>query len=269
MSFSNPVSSAITDALIHVWYIVPLLIIVVLFNGRRIKGAIGEGAVNLLLSRLQEPDYVLIKNITLPTEGGTTQIDHVVVSRFGLFVIETKNMKGWIYGSSDKKVWTQKIYRHKSTFQNPLHQNYKHTKALEAALRCNPSQIYSLVVFIGSCTFKTTMPDNVTYASGCLDYIRRFTVPVFTDAEVRNIISLLHDIKLQPSFTTDRNHRRHVRDITANKAVVNSSNTGSHKACPSCGSVMLLKEAKRGSNLGQKFWGCSTFPKCRATSKGN
>ncbi len=108
MSFSNPVSSAITDGLLHVWYIIPLLIFVVLFNGKRIKGALGEGAVNLLLSRLPEPDYVLIKNITLPTEGGTTQIDHVVVSRFGLFVVETKNMKGWIYGSSDKKVWTSK-----------------------------------------------------------------------------------------------------------------------------------------------------------------
>ena len=263
MSFSNPLYSIVTDAILNMWFIIPILIIVALFNGRRIKGAIGEGTVNLILSRLPEPDYVLIKNVTLPTEDGTTQIDHVVVSKFGLFVVETKNMKGWIYGSPTKKVWTQKIYRHTSTFQNPLHQNYKHTKALETAMGCNPECIRSLVVFTGSCIFKTSMPDNVTYASGCLDYIQQFTLPVFTDAEVRNMIGLLNQIKLKPSFTTDLNHRRHVRDIKTNKAPGSSTSTVPSQTCQRCGSAMLLKEVKRGSNIGQKFWGCSAFPKCK------
>jgi restriction system protein len=35
--------------------------------------------------------------------------------------------------------------------------------------------------------------------------------------------------------------------------------------CPKCGSVMVLREARRGANVGQKFWGCPNFPKCRGT----
>jgi len=34
-------------------------------------------------------------------------------------------------------------------------------------------------------------------------------------------------------------------------------------ACPKCGSRMVLRTAKRGANAGGKFWGCSSFPKCR------
>jgi restriction system protein len=37
-------------------------------------------------------------------------------------------------------------------------------------------------------------------------------------------------------------------------------------ACPACGSAMVKREAKRGANAGQGFWGCSTYPKCRGTA---
>ena len=84
------------------------------------KGMRGEAKVNSALrNRLDEHEYQVLTDLTLPSGTGTTQIDHVVVSRFGLFVIETKNMKGWIYGSPFQAQWTQVIYRHKSQFQNP------------------------------------------------------------------------------------------------------------------------------------------------------
>ncbi|MGR5279715.1 nuclease-related domain-containing protein, partial [Vibrio rotiferianus] len=90
--------------------------------------------------------------------------DHIVVSKYGIFVVETKNMKGWIFGSARQRQWTQKIYRHSSKFQNPLHQNYKHIKALETLLGCSEEHLHSVIVFIGDSTFKTEMPPNVTYA---------------------------------------------------------------------------------------------------------
>jgi restriction system protein len=83
--------------------------------------------------------------VTLPTEDGTTQIDHVIVSRYGVFVIETKNLKGWIFGSPQQKTWTQKIYRHTTKFQNPLHQDYKHTQTLQAALELDPEKIFPVI----------------------------------------------------------------------------------------------------------------------------
>ncbi len=76
------------------------------------KGLLGEWFVGLLLKfGLPKNEYFLLNDVTLPAEGGSTQIDHVVVSQFGVFVIETKNMKGWIFGSEDQAMWTQSLYR--------------------------------------------------------------------------------------------------------------------------------------------------------------
>lgn len=69
--------------------------------------------------------------MTLDTPDGTTQIDHVFLSPFGVFVLETKNMRGWIFGSENQAQWTQQIFKQRFKFQNPTRQNYKHLKALE------------------------------------------------------------------------------------------------------------------------------------------
>ena len=79
--------------------------------------------------------YVDINNVTLPTDNGTTQINHINVSRFGIFVIATKNMSGWIFGDEKSPQWTQSLSGgRKFKFQNPLHQNRRHVKTLEAFL---------------------------------------------------------------------------------------------------------------------------------------
>jgi predicted RNA-binding Zn-ribbon protein involved in translation (DUF1610 family) len=193
----------------------------------------------------------------LPTEDGSTQIDHIIVSEYGVFVVETKNMKGWIFGSPNQKTWTQKIYKHSSKFQNPLHQNYKHVKTLESLLGLNDQQIHSVVVFVGDSTFKTDMPENVTYGKGYIRFIKSKTQPVLTDFEVKEITGKIETGRLTPSYKTNREHVKHVKNIVAEKE---SSNT---KPCPKCGSVMILRETKKGQNRGKRFWGCSNFPKCR------
>ncbi|HIF9439521.1 TPA: NERD domain-containing protein [Photobacterium damselae] len=213
------------------------------------------------LSKLPESDYTLIKDVTLPTSDGTTQVDHIVVSKYGIFVVETKNMKGWIFGSARQKLWTQKIYRHSSKFQNPLHQNYKHIKALETLLGCSADYLHSVIVFIGDSTFKTEMPPNVTYARGSIRYIQQFNKVVFSDKDYARLTDSINQIKLKRGVITDLKHRNHVKEIVASKV---SSNQ-----CPRCGSEMVLRETKRGENIGKQFWGCSTFPKCRAVKQLN
>ncbi|MFA0568493.1 nuclease-related domain-containing protein [Vibrio gallaecicus] len=251
----------LSGALAQVWYVVPLLLVVSIFKSRWFKGVFGEFLVNKLLSQLPASDYTLIKDVILPTEEGTTQIDHVVVSKFGIFVVETKNMKGWIFGSKSQKQWTQKIYRHKSKFQNPLHQNYKHVKTLESLLSIDSSKLHSVIVFIGDSTFKTDMPNNVTYARGCLDYIKQYIQPVFTDTEYVQIIEAITEVKLKKGVVTDLKHRKHVRELVASKEKL--------KQCSRCGSEMGVRETKRGENKGKQFWGCSSFPKCRLVEEFN
>ncbi|HCE1777769.1 TPA: NERD domain-containing protein [Vibrio parahaemolyticus] len=252
---------AFLNVLVQVWYLVPLLLIVSVFKSRWLKGVFGEFLVNRLLSKLPESDYTLIKDVTLPTSDGTTQVDHIVVSKYGIFVVETKNMKGWIFGSARQKQWTQKIYRHSSKFQNPLHQNYKHIKALETLLGCSEEHLHSVVVFIGDSTFKTEMPPNVTYARGSIRYIQKFNEVVFSDKDYARLTESINQIKLKRGVITDLKHRKHVKEVVTSKA---SSNQ-----CPRCGSEMVLREIKRGENIGKQFWGCSTFPKCRAVKQFN
>ena len=236
------------------WYFIPLLIIAAVFKSPWFKGVLGEFIVNLSTKfLLNKNDYHLLKNVTLPTEDGTTQIDHIIVSVYGIFVVETKNMKGWIFGKENQRTWTQKIYKHSNKFQNPLHQNYKHVKTLQHILGLTDSQIHSLVVFVGDSTFKTNMPDNVTYGGGYARYIKSKKQPVLSNPEVTEIIARIKQGRLNQSFKTNRAHVKHVKDIQ-NKKKTNIS-------CPKCGNPMKQRKSKSGNT----FWGCSMFPKCRGT----
>lgn len=246
----------ISTALGAMWFLIPLAILAAIIKSPWFKGFIGEAMVNLAAKlSLNKDDYHLIKNVTLPTEDGTTQIDHVIVSRFGLFVVETKNMKGWIFGSANQKSWTQKIFKHTSKFQNPLHQNYKHLHTLKSALELTDDQIHSVIVFVGDSTFKIDMPENVTKGQGYIRYIKSKSDVVISDEQVKLIVSKIESERLTPSFATNREHVKHVKEIVKNKSV--------DKSCPKCGTPMILRTAKSGKNAGNKFWGCRSFPKCR------
>lgn len=238
------------------WYLIPIFLLAVIIKSAWFKGVLGEWQVNLLIKFfLDKNDYHLIKNVTLPTDDGTTQIDHIIVSKYGLFVVETKNMKGWIFGSENQKQWTQQIYKHKSKFQNPLHQNYKHVKTLEASLNAKNDSIFSVIIFIGDSTFKTKMPENVKFARGGIEYIKSKTEIAFNADEVASVIEQIESGRLERSFKTNRQHVKHVRKIIEEK-----SDT---KSCSKCGAEMVLRKATKGKNVGNEFWGCSTFPKCR------
>ena len=237
-------------------YLLPLIILASLANSPWFKGAMGEFAVNVSTKLMLDKDrYHLIKNVTLPTEDGTTQIDHVIVSVYGIFVVETKNMKGWIFGGQHQKQWTQKIFKHTQKFQNPLHQNYKHVKALEHLLGLQESQMHSVVVFIGDSTFKTEMPENVTHGGGYIRFVKSKTEQVFTPDQVTEIIQQIESGRYPRTFATLRQHAKHVRSIVETKE--------NQVACPKCGSEMILRESKKGSRSGQTFWGCMKFPSCR------
>jgi restriction system protein len=246
------------------WYLIPIFIYAIVIKSAWFKGVLGEWQVNLLIKFfLNKNDYHLIKNVTLPTftdgkEQGTTQIDHIIVSKYGIFVIETKNMKGWIFGSENQKQWTQQIFKHKSKFQNPLHQNYKHVKKLENTLftgsNAKNDSIFSVIIFIGDSTFKTKMPENVRFARGGIEYIKSKTNIVFTGVEVANIIDKIEHGRLERGFKTDRQHIKHVREIIEAKSDI--------KACSKCGFDMVMRKSTKGKNVGNEFFGCSAFPKC-------
>lgn len=244
----------------NIFTIVVLLFLIAFLKTPFMKGTFGEFQINLAAKFfLNEHIYTLFKNVTLPTEDGTTQIDHVIVSCYGVFVIETKNMKGWIFGSPQQKIWTQKIYRHTSKFQNPLHQNYKHTQTLLSALELEPDKVFSVIVFVGNSIFKTAMPDNVVYAGEYIRFIKNKTQSLLSDGEVLDICAKIKSGRLKPSIRTHINHVKYIKTTVENK----HRQVEDDNSCPKCGKPMILRTARSGNNQGRQFFGCSGYPKCR------
>lgn len=197
--------------------------------------------------------YSLFNNVILETLDGSTQIDHVLVSPYGVFVIETKNLSGWIFGDPYQKRWTQSLRRgRKYQFQNPIHQNYKHVKAVQKFLDIDPHSVFSVVVFTGNSTFMTAMPDNVMRLGELIPYIKSYKDPIINSDQLDRFCQIFIAHTEHASIT----HEDHMRNIERNMA---------HPICPKCGILMVLRTARAGASMGSEFWGCSNWPSCKIT----
>jgi hypothetical protein len=170
-----------------------------------------------LKSRFAPPDYHLLNHVTLRLKGETTQIDHVVISRFGVFVIETKDYSGWIFANPGDRYWTQVLYRAKFRFQNPIRQNYKHVCAVRELLDFLPSDvIQSIVVFTGKAEFKTTIPVGVLSLAKFLAYLEHQVVEVMSANRVQFCVGRLETARLSITQTTDVEHVQQLRSRYGN-----------------------------------------------------
>ncbi len=194
-----------------------ILFVVKILGSARFKGWFGERAVSRGLSRLDATTYHTFHDLYLPRPDGqgSTQLDHVVVSRFGVFVIETKNYRGWIFGSEKQPQWTQQIYRQKNRFQNPLHQNNLHVRALAERLGLPRAAFHSLVFFIGDSQFKTPMPSNVLN-KGLTSWILQHQDVHLDPTAHEKALAILNEIHR----TTDRKAaaRQHLIDLKTRHA---------------------------------------------------
>ena len=238
--------------------LLPIVLVTRYLRSAGFKGKVGESKVKVSGGLwLPSGTYHAIHDLTLPTPRGTTQIDHVYVSKYGIFVVETKNYQGWIFGSENQRQWTQVIYGDKFKLLNPLKQNYGHVRAVQAALNVAPEIIHSVVVFVGNSKFKTPMPPNVTKGRKFAKYIKSFKNVVLSEHEVHGIVQQLQTGRFERGGKTNRQHIRNVKAIQSGKEQTRN--------CPRCGCELTLRTAKRGSNTGSQFWGCSDFPICRFT----
>ena len=175
------------------------------------KGKRGEKAVARRLRRGLPDEYRILNDVYMPLpDGTTTQIDHIVVSQYGVFVVETKTYSGWIFGDEKSREWTQSIYRKKSRFQNPMRQNYRHICALADNLGIDKSYFTGVVAFTGDCTFKTEMPDGVVYSRRAADYIRSHKVPKI---KVKQLDELAAAIAEWQGTLTEKQINDHVANL--------------------------------------------------------
>ena len=245
------------------FYLAPIIFLVfiflLIFLNRltvKIKGERGEKKVSHILAALPE-QYKIINNVLIPTITSTTQIDHIVLSPYGIFVIETKNYKGWIFGNENKEFWIQVIFNYKTKFRNPIQQNMGHIKALKHLLRDFENiPFISIIAFADKCTLKTNIKSGVIYFSEINKTILGYKKEVLSASKIAEAYQII-----QKANIVDENYRAlHVK--TAKSIALNNASGRVYKICPQCGGNLVKKDGKYGT-----FWGCKNYPNCRYTTK--
>lgn len=161
---------------------------------------------------------------------GTTQIDHVIVSNFGIFCIETKSHSGWILGRKNDKYWTQSINYKKYRFYNPLRQNYGHVKSLEQILTLlNISiPIYSFIVFPFAEELKITGTDTVGHIRGIINKIKDYDKAILTNEDRDKIVNTINQVKIVDK-SAHKDHSGKIREMRTAPPPVRSKNKYKHK----------------------------------------
>ena len=247
------------DVLLQNWYAWIILLALVIYSlfSPKIKGYFGEKSVSLCLSRLDKDEYKVINNIMLKINWKTTQIDHVVISNYGIFVIETKNYKGWIIGNEFDDNWKQVIYKRKEKLHNPIKQNYGHIQALKEVLKdYKDLEFISIVTFTTKGELKVNTKTDVVYTTQLVRTIKKYTDKCISDAKKEAIYSKLISLNVD----SKENRTAHVQAI--HNDIKDKNQKISNDVCPRCGGKLVVRNGKYG-----KFKGCSNFPKCRFTAK--
>ncbi len=224
-----------------------------------IKGAIGESKVAIRLDFLNKKEYKVFNNILLQSEGRSSQIDHLIVSVYGIFVIETKNYKGWIHGHENSEYWVQSFYKKKYRFRNPVPQNKGHIGTLKTILReYNHVVYYPIIVFTGQAKLKNVYSKvPVIYKGQLLRAIKnRKGKKILTVEEVNEIIRKIFKSHVRGKSAKGEHVRKARKNVYKQKRRENSS------LCPRCGGSLVIRNGQYG-----KFYGCTNFPKCRYTKK--
>ena len=215
----------------------------------------------------------VLRNVYLPKDNGeTSELDVIFLTQKGIFVFESKNYSGWIFGDEKSKNWTAMLpNKQKNQFYNPVMQNRTHLKWLKSFVG-EDIPLFSIIVFSERCELK-----KITMYSGDIKVIKRDE----TYAAVREIwdrspdmvsdkrIEELHTRLKELTNVDAATKAAHIENIEKNyKSAGGSGDNPTEEAgmiCPKCGSRLVLRTAKKGDHAGDQFYGCSAFPKCRYT----
>lgn len=253
-------------------FFIALFVYLTWSNSARQKGKRGEMRVFSILSQLPD-EYTILNDLVFRTDKGTTQIDHVVVSKYGVFAIETKNYRGEIYGDDKRQEWTQLIvtkvtyakkwwktytYVTKNHFYNPVKQSLGHAFRIKELLTEFPyAKIVPIVVFTGDAVLENVDSKyHAIYEENLLEVINDYKTTYLTNNDVQRVVSILVGNNVRETV----NDRQHVKNLrTAARQVNATINSG---VCPKCGGHLVLRNGKYGT-----FYGYSNYPKCRFTTQ--
>ncbi len=242
-------------------------------------GLLGEFYIYKYLKPLEGYQRYLFNVYVPKANGETTELDVVLLHESGIYVFESKNYSGWIFGTESQKYWTQTLpsgrgRSQKRQFFNPILQNPGHLNCLKEFFSVFPLLFYSYIVFSDRCTLK-----DISLTSGKHNVMNRYQLlsAVQQNAAAAGLqlssdkIDMLYE-KLYPlTQVGEAGKKLHISNIEQKQR--GRVSQIAHKttemprarrtACPHCGGKLVMRMARRGSSRGRKFLGCSNYPRCR------
>lgn len=212
------------------------------------RGKLGENTVSCVIGGTVENEQYVIDNLILEHNGKTSQIDHVVINPRGVFVIETKNYSGEIYGLENQREWTQVLARGnvKNKLYNPLKQNATHVCRVKQIIGNLPMR--SLVVFVQN-NIEHVDARNVIPLRILRNVLAEGKVALTVDEMKKVYYTLLSNLAVISEDEHVQNVREQRREVELG-------------TCPRCEGKLVLRKGKFG-----EFLGCSNYPKCKFTKE--
>ncbi|MGN1053305.1 MAG: NERD domain-containing protein [Candidatus Scatosoma sp.] len=224
------------------------IVLIVYLKQPSTHGKRGENKVRWVIGETVENEQYVINDLILVNEGKSSQIDHIVINPHGIFVLETKNYSGEIYGSENQREWIQVLAygKVKNKLYNPLKQNATHIYNVKKIVGRLP--VYSLVVFVQNNTRNIDAKGVIPLSS--LRTALQSGEIVLTIEQMQTAYNLLL------SNQSDISTKEHVQNIKKQQQNLELG------ICPRCGGNLVLRNGKYG-----EFWGCSNYPKCKFIKK--
>lgn len=226
------------------------------------KGHFGEYLTEYALKNGNLPGRLRTwSNLLVPKQKDSpvvdeTEIDVIMLHERGVFVFESKNYSGWIFGSESDRTWTQALGASKrNRFYNPILQNSAHVKVLSERLVVPEDCFTSYIVFSDRCELKKVPPDGegyrICHRDDMLDLLREDLGRGQQAFNALQFSTLAQRIEELASASTEEAQFFHAQDVQV-------ANSG--RVCPRCGGRLMERNGRYGP-----FLGCSNYPRCRYT----
>lgn len=223
-------------------------------------GEYGERRVSSYLEDLPCGDYRVYNDLLIRDGSYTTQVDHIIISRYGVFVLETKNVHGKVYGSGNAEFWKQYLpdrgyrrhgYTQEHQLRNPLWQNAGHIKSLRRLVFGNDIPVYGVVVFPQETGLYVEAEQPVLRMWDVVPYIKQYHDKVLSAEQMGYYRRRL----LEVISTSEADRKSHLDNVHRNQERRDAAVASGR--CPLCGGRLILRNGRYGS-----FYGCSNYPNC-------
>lgn len=264
------------------------------------SGRYGEYLIYKNLQHREGIDGKFLFNTYIPTdEANTTEIDVMFLCRKGIFVFESKNHSGWVFGKESQQNWTQTLPQgrksHKEHFYNPIRQNAGHIAHLQK-FTGEKMRFYSVITFSDRCTIKAMEVESKNVfvlhrreVEEPIKAVYEYCEDIMTQEDLDALYAALYpftqvneEVKSEHVANINQVRKRDgaealeekgaaeespventLEEETKQSSIVEKMESEERLICPWCRGKLVMRTAHRGERAGKHFYGCENYPKCK------